>query len=409
MIKELKYGSGKMTLEFPAKAELLITSEPEYTIDKNSFLEDIKKHLPLDKQSYTNVAIIVSDKTRLCNYPEFLPWITETLENKGADPENITFYIAYGTHAKQTEEESLSSYGEIYSKYRFVHHDGTKEDELVYLGTTSRGTEVKIRKNVVESSLIITFGGISHHYFAGYGGGRKLIFPGVAARSSIYRNHSYFLDKRTKTLAENCQPGVLEGNPIAEDLKEIDDMLPQKISIHAILNSKGQVCNLLVGKNYDDFLLACKEHDSYYRSGSTQKYDLVIASSGGYPKDINFIQAHKSVHHAAAFVKDGGKLIVISECRDGIGSATFIQYLEMGGFEHAFEVLEQNYEGNGGTALSMMSKTSRVKIYLMTSLSTKYCDALKVSSVTQEQIQDCINQQKGTIAVIENASLLVMK
>ena len=409
MIKELKYGAKKIELEVPSRADLLTTREPEYSIDKKSFSKDLIDFLPLNKQCYSNIAIIVSDKTRICNYPEFLPWITEALEKQGASPENITFYIAYGTHIKQTEEESLNCYGKTYTKYRFVHHDSTKDDDLVKLGTTSKGTEVKVRKDVVESSLIITFGAISHHYFAGFGGGRKLFFPGVAARSSIYRNHGYFLDKDSQTLAENCQPGVLDGNPIAEDLKEIDTLLPQKISVHGILNSSTEVCKLLVGNNYQGFEKACKEHDSYYRSASSKQYGLVIASSGGNPKDINFIQAHKSVHHAAAFVKDGGRLVVLSECQDGIGSQTFIKYLELGSFEKAFNVLEQNYEGNGGTALSMITKTARIQIHLMTSLSKKDCNILKVKAVDKEKIQNLINQEEGNIGLIENASVLVIK
>jgi nickel-dependent lactate racemase len=131
------------------------------------------------------------------------------------------------------------------------------------------------------------------------------------------------------------------------------------------------------------------------------------ASSGGYPKDINFIQAHKSVHHSAAFVKDGGRLIILSECFDKIGSSYFLKFLEAGSFEKAFELLEKNYEGNGGTALSMMTKTSRIRISMMTSLDNDLCRTLNVDHVNETDIQQVIEAEKGSVALIQNASLLV--
>jgi len=337
----------------------------------------------------------------------YLPWILEILHAKGAKKENIRIYIAYGTHPMQTQEESLSSYGEIFRTYNFIHHDCCDEAVLVELGITRRGTPVKIRRDAVKSSLIITFGAISHHYFAGYGGGRKLLFPGLAGKNSIYKNHSLFLDCTKKILAEGCQPGTLEGNPVAEDLKEIDDLMPPKVSVHGILNSKGEVADLFIGDTYNDFIAACNVHDSYYRLGLKKQYDMVIASSGGYPKDINFIQAHKSIHHAAAFVKDCGKLVMLSECIDGIGSNYFLKYLETGSFEKAFTIMEENYEGNGGTALSMMTKTNRINIYILTSLDEELCSILNVTKVDIVSVQELLNTEKGSIAVIENASLLV--
>ena len=185
--------------------------------------------------------------------------------------------------------------------------------------------------------------------------------------------------------------------------------MPPKISIHGLLNSKGEVCKLKIGKTYKDFLEACSEHDSNFRSENGKQYDLVVASSGGYPKDINFIQAHKSVHHAAAFVKDGGKLVILTECVDGIASNYFLKYLETGSFKKAYAILEQNYEGNGGTALSMMTKTTRINIYMMTSLDDTLCKTLNVKRVNEKEVQQLLDKEKGSIAVIQNASLLVKK
>lgn len=407
MFLQLKYGSKEIPLNLPARAIIPDYSEPEFSISKTSFTEELLKYLPEDKSGYRNVAIVISDKTRLCGYPEYLPWLVETLLEHGAEKENISFYIAYGTHPKQTETESIHSYGNVFNEYRFVHHDCTDKQAFISLGVTSRGTNISARKDLLESTLIITFGAISHHYFAGYGGGRKLIFPGLGERHAIYQNHGLFLDRNTRSLASGCQPGKLEGNPLAEDLKEIDDLLPPKISIHGIMNASGKVCRLMIGDSYEDFLKACRVHDSFYRFNKAEQFDLVVASSGGYPKDINFIQSHKSVHHAAAFVRDGGSMVILSECRDKIGSNYFMQYMEAGSFEKAFSILSEKYEGNGGTALSMMLKAKRIHIYLVTSLDESTCKILGVEKIKEEDIQKIIDAEKGSIAVIRNASILV--
>lgn len=407
MAFSLKYGTQEIGINIPSHTIVPDYTQPEFNITKETFTADLNKFLPGDSGKYQNVAVVVSDKTRLCGYPEYLPWLTETLLTKGAEKENIHFYIAYGTHPRQTEEESLKTYGSIYNEYHFVHHDCTDDSVFEICGTTRRGTPVTIRKDILGSTLLITFGAISHHYFAGYGGGRKLLFPGLAQRKAIYHNHGLFLDLDTRALAAGCQPGQLNGNPLAEDLKEIDDFIPEKISIHGIMNASGKVCQLKIGKTYANFEDVCRIHDSYYRHNSAELYDLVIASSGGYPKDINFIQAHKSVHHAAAFVKDGGKLIILSECIDKIGSNYFMKYLEAGSFEAAFNMLADNYEGNGGTALSMMTKAKRIQIYMLTSLDETTCRTLGVKKIEAKDIQPLIDTEKGSIAVIRNASILV--
>jgi nickel-dependent lactate racemase len=183
--------------------------------------------------------------------------------------------------------------------------------------------------------------------------------------------------------------------------------MPYRISIHGILNTSGTVCRLMISDSYTGFKAACKVHDSFYRIRTATQFSLVVASSGGYPKDINFIQAHKSVHHAAAFVKQGGTLVMLSECRDNIGSDYFLQFLEAGSYEAAFSILTKKYEGNGGTALSMLEKTNRINIYMLTSLSHEICRILQVKKVTVPEINDLLAAEKGSVAVIKNASILV--
>jgi len=404
---KLRYGNEIIAFPEQKNGSFLKIQEPEFNVSEEFFKSSNQRLLNSVSKDYSNIGIVVSDKTRLCDYPLYLPWLLEVLHDDGANPANINFYIAFGTHPRQSEEESISSYGDTFRRYRFVHHDCTDMGSFKNLGTSNRGTPVLVRKDILDSTMIITFGAISYHYFAGFGGGRKLIFPGLAEKKAIYHNHSLFLNFHHQKLEEGCQPGKLDGNPVAEDLKEINDLLPERISIHGILNSKGKVCQFLFGNNYNDFKKACTVHDSFFRSKTDQQFDMVLASSGGYPKDINFIQAHKSVHHSAAFVKDGGVLIILAECRDGIGTDTFLPLFKEASWNQMFDRLSQKYEGNGGTALAMKAKSDRIHIYMMTSLDEETCHLMGVKKTNSDQIDNLLRNHKGSLAVIDNASMLI--
>lgn len=174
---QFKYGTLNFQFSLPAHTVVPEYREPEFDVNRDTFNSEVSELLVKNNTILSRIAIIVSDKTRLCGYPEYLPWLTELLMEKGAKKENITFYIAYGTHPRQSEEESLNSYGDTYRQFSFIHHDCTDISLFEQLGVTSSGTPVFIRKDILNSTLLITFGSISHHYFAGYGG-EKVAFPG---------------------------------------------------------------------------------------------------------------------------------------------------------------------------------------------------------------------------------------
>ena len=402
-----KYGTEKFPFTLPDQAEILRVNEPEIKITKSRLEARLCDEFERLAPDFTNVAVVLADKTRLCGYPEYLPVLLDTLENFGAISDRISVFIAYGTHLRQTDEECLAAYGDTYKKVRFIHHDCMDNNSFVNLGKTSRDTPVLIRRDIIKAGFLITFGAISHHYFAGYGGGRKLIFPGLGHRKSIFYNHGLFLDPERQTLSPLCQSGILDENPLAEDLAEYETFRPADLAIHGILDSKGNVCDLLPGVGNDHFRKACAEHGKNCEIFSTREYDLVIASCGGYPKDINFIQSHKAIDNAAKFVRDGGRLIVLAECFDGVGSKTFLPWFDMGDWGRAFNKLSENYEGNGGTALSMMSKLQRIKILLVTKLSDDVCETMGVEKIFVDRAKMHVKQSSGSLAAIPNAGVLV--
>lgn len=401
---ELLYGTGSIQVDMPRPVHVIAprlesaAAEPaEKALEKQ-----LSELLKTGRTDLSSVGIAIADKTRLCGYEKLLPVLTGVLLGAGARRESIRFYIAYGTHPRQSDEESRKAYGSIFDQFPFVHHDCDDDAALERIGITSRGTPVCLRKEFLESSCRITFGAVSHHYFAGFGGGRKLIFPGLAGRAGIYRNHSLFVGDSGPS--PGCQPGMLAGNPVAEDLEEAAGMVPVDVAIHGILAADGTVSKAVVGRSRRDFLEACRLHANETEMAVEKDFDIVIASCGGFPKDINLIQAHKSLHNAAMFTSEGGTIVLLAECRDGVGSSTFLPWFGVGqsgpginqttgrggrcrplttcfsadDYACACKALRESYEGNGGTALAMMDKARRFRIVLVTSLSRDICARIGV-------------------------------
>jgi nickel-dependent lactate racemase len=401
----MKYGSSEAPIIFPGGVFSLEHVEPEIQTSPEHFRKLLELNIQITSSRIESVGIVVADKTRLCQYPLYLPVLTKFLVDSGIPKERFTFHIAYGTHPRQSEEECLHSYGESYQQFRFLHHN-SKNDECRHLGTTSLGTEVKISESVFHHDLIISFGAILHHYFAGFGGGRKLFFPGLGSFDSILHNHSLFLDFENNTIQKGCQSGELDDNPLALDLEEIEAMLPDRKEIYAILDSNKQVCQMHMGQDYQAFKNTCKIYDGFFRSEHNREFDLVFASAGGFPKDINFIQAHKSIHNASSFVKDGGKLVIFAECRDGIGNPSFMDIFKLGDRDNIFEALAVEYRNNAGTALAMLEKTLRMDIFMVTSLSEEQCALMGAKKCSKQDAQLLFQEEKGSIAVIKNAGML---
>ncbi len=404
----LAYGTGHATFSFRENVDTFGLKAPEKVITAQIFARRLKAFLAEAGLDLDRPAVVVADKTRLCGYPEYLPVLLDALSARGADHRQIRLYIAYGTHLPQSQAESQKAYGAVFDRYEWVQHR-CDQDKFVELGKTSRGTPVRLRADILAASCLITFGAISHHYFAGYGGGRKLIFPGLGEKTAIYANHGLFLDPAGRSLSRGCRSGRMDGNPLAEDLAEIESFRPADLAVHAILDSHGQVCDLLVGQGAEHFRQACARHAVHCEVSADKQYDLVLASCGGYPKDINFIQSHKTIHHAADFVRDGGRLIVLAHCRDGVGSQTFLPWFELGGWDPAFDRLAAHYMGNGGTALAMMAKLKRIRISLVTTLDPSLAELIGFEIWSPEKVQACLDHHDAALAVIPNAGMVVKK
>lgn len=400
------YGSGSCELILPAGSLRLCPEDPQRRTDQHRFRDLIANRLCNPELDLSRPVLVVTDKTRLCDYPDYLPIVVEQISEQRRSNQPFPIIIAYGTHPRQSDEESSRCYGPLFARWpTFVHHDCDDSSLFVDCGHTQRGTPIRLRRDLLEASAVITMGPICHHYFAGYGGGRKLIFPGCGERQAIYANHGLFLDRHRQGLSPGCQPGELGNNPLAQDLFDMESRLPASLAIHGIQDSAGRICDFLVGSGQELYRQACRTHAASYEL-SVKPVDTVIASCGGYPKDINFIQAHKTIHNSAAFVRDGGLLVVFAECRDGVGSQTFLPWFGTG-YAAAFARLAERYEGNGGTALAMQTKTARIRVCLVTALDRTTCQRIGCDKGDLAMVARLLEEPSGTISWIANGSLLV--
>ncbi len=314
------------------------------------------------------VTIVVPDKTRLSGISTVLPLVIRFLHERGVPRQAVRILFANGTHGPQTDEEKRSIVGDaVVESYPVFDHDPHDEKGLTKIGRTSGGTDVRINTLAAESPVVIAIGAVIHHYFAGFGGGPKLIVPGIAAYSTALQNHR-------KTLTGEgdfhpaCREGVLDGNPVYEDIVEALRLCSPVFFIGTILDPEGNISEIVAGDPIEAHRAGAAIVDRIARVPIRRKTDVVIVSGGGYPKDITMIQAHKAIHHAFEAVREGGRIICCAECRDGIGSATFMKWFEIPTIAGMQEELVRNYTLNGHTALSLRKKLGHTTIDFVSSL-----------------------------------------
>ena len=273
------------------------------------------------------ITVVISDMTRFWMRQDILcsllvRYLNETL---GIPFENIVVLVALGTHRLNTPEEKKKLAGEYaYAHVQVIDHDCDAED-LALAGVTSLGTEVWVNPLVL-GRKVICISGTVHHIMAGYGGGRKSIVPGVSSRHTVKLNHERALDPQNPRSDPRIGAGVLTHNPIHEDMEEAAKLVPVVFGISIVVNSASRHSGLFCGDFDEAWRASCRYVQQSYGLPIEKEGDIVIASCGGFPKDINLYQSTKTLFNAAQAVKKGGTLILLAECREGGGSSDFFDW-----------------------------------------------------------------------------------
>jgi len=378
---QLAYGKESFTVTLEEEIETEVI-EPKSDLALENFQAEFKKALgnpvasaPLTELVHEGeeVVIVASDFTRLAYRTSgYLNLLLDELNQAGIKDENITVVIASGTHRSQNEEEDIAVVGEeVYQRVDIEQHDCQAED-LKNLGNTSRGTEVKINRTVYEADRLILTGGINYHMIAGFGGGRKSILPGVAGYNSIQENHSLALeataDSNFAVEATKIRPGVLKGNIVAEDMLEAAQKLEPDFIINVVVNGNKEYLTFAAGDLKEAFIAGTKVAEEAFGIPVADKFDLILTSCGGYPKDIQLYQSIKPLINAGYAIKEGGTIVLFSNCSQGVGNDKFLDWFDYGSPEKIREALHNEFSMLGYVALMAAEISTRNNVILVSEL-----------------------------------------
>ena len=320
----LKYGKSSLDFELPEE-QFLCEIKGRITTPIQDVAASYRRALdhPMDapplKELITpdhRVAIIVSDITRAWQRNDItLPLLLDYLNDAGLPDDQVAIVIGVGAHRPNTESEFTELCSEeVCHRVRVVNHNAW-DSNMTYLGKTSRGTEVAVNPIVAEADRLILTGGAIYHYMAGFGGGRKSVLPGAASLKTIQQNHLLALtDKIGGGSNPQCASGITRGNPLHEDMMEVAAFLKPDFLINVVPNLDGELAGIFTGNWVSAWMGACNLVKQIYGVRIQQKADIVIATAGGYPKDINLYQSQKTIDNASYAMKPGGVSIILAQC-----------------------------------------------------------------------------------------------
>jgi nickel-dependent lactate racemase len=320
------YDNRPLTFELPEGWNLLAMSEPKDVPEAASVEQLVKEGLKnpmgmaplaqiigsLDTKS---VAIVIEDQTRPAPVGEVaLPLINE-LNALGVVDDKIEVIVGRGTHRPITQDELRQKLGdEVLDRVKVSLHDPDDEANLVKVGTTSRGTPCLANRTFVEAGFTVGIGTINPHYFAGYGGGPKIILPGVSSRETIRHNHVLIRQPGTNQ-------GIMEGNPLWEDMLEAARLVGLDMKIDCLLNAEKKIYQLFIGEVEAAQREAVAALKAVYGAPVPKLADVTITSA--FPLETDLIQSGKSILLADDITKDGGMVILLSACPDGAGPVMY--------------------------------------------------------------------------------------
>ncbi|HKS09481.1 MAG TPA: nickel-dependent lactate racemase [Pyrinomonadaceae bacterium] len=339
---------------------------------------------PLDEivDSDDSVLIVVSDATRPTASAQVVNLLVRRLVQIGVSPAQMAVIFATGIHRPVTEQEQLELLTPfIVQRVQVLQHDAYDPSKLVSFGATDSGVEVELSSALQRYSRVILTGGVNYHYFAGFTGGRKSICPGLASAETIKATHMLALDFATGGRRAGVGTGVLDGNAVHEECERIAELVEPAFSINTIVGQTKRAVKLFCGDWRLAHRAACEHYLDNHSVRLPEKRDVVIASCGGFPYDINLIQAHKALDMASHACKDGGTIVLLAECSDGLGRPDFLKWFESKDSRALAERLRNEYEVNGQTAWALLTKAERYRVCLISELPDEQVELMRMKPV----------------------------
>ena len=333
----------------------------------------------------SKVAIVVDDATRKAPSETMLLPVLAELNVAGVKDENITIIFGTGIHRAVTTDEAKMLIGEeAYKRIKAISHDAQAPD-LVQVGNTKHGNKVLLNRVFAEANVRVVLGDVGFHYYAGYSGGRKSVLPAVAGEDSIKYNHAMLLNS-------NARNGVLEGNPVHEDMVEAAKLAKIDFAVNVVTNSKSQIVKAFAGELDEVFNQGVKLVDEMFRITVDRRADIVVTSCGGAPADINLFQAHKAIDSALEVVKRGGVIILVAECPEGHGNQVFYDWMsKYSDLKTVEKEIKRNFIMGSHKAYFLLKALQNHQIILVSTLPDFYATNI-FKLKTARAVNDALNE-----------------
>jgi nickel-dependent lactate racemase len=393
----LGYGTSYLSLSFD-QTRFQVLSESS---QDNQALSDVEignalnapiKSPPLEDLfcAGNSVLIVVSDATRSTASAQILNLLVRRLIQVGVSPADLAIIFATGIHRPVTPAEKLELLTPfIAQRVKTIDHDAYDASQMVSLGTTDRGAPVEVNRALRDFSHVVITGAIGFHYFAGFTGGRKSICPGLASARTIEATHMLAFDFETGGRRDGVGTGLLDGNAVSEECERIASLIAPSFCINSVVDERGRAVRVYAGQWQAAHRAGCTEYLRDHSAAINEQREVVIVSCGGSPYDINLIQAHKALDMAAHACRDGGTIVLLAECRDGLGHPSFLKWFDERD-SSALEVrLRESYEVNGQTAWSLLTKAERYRIYLVSDLPDS--EVLRMRMIPERSLFDVLD------------------
>lgn len=362
------FGEGQMTVEVPQgnllgelhanKVELGLTGDAEI---KRALLSPIGSPRLKDiVKPGEKIVVISSDITRPMPTWLVMPHLLDELYLARVDKKDITLVFGLGIHREHTQSEMKKLAGE--RAYAEIRVEDSTPNDCINLGMTQSGTPVDMSRRVAEADRRICLGNIEYHYFAGYSGGGKALMPGVSNNAAIQANHRMMV-------RHEASAGRLEGNPIREDIEEAAAMVGIDFLLNVVLDEHKQVVKAVAGDSILAHREGCRFLDSFYLKHLPKKADIVLVSQGGAPKDLNLYQTQKALDNAKHAVRDGGIIILIGSCKEGLGEDVFVRWMkEASSARSLVERVHQEFELGGHKAAAIAMVLEKAEVFLVSEM-----------------------------------------
>ncbi len=421
MIKNYKLKYGKEHIDFPIDSSIVtatlqgkethaicdIKAEVENSLNNPIGLPPLCEWLG----NGDKVAIIISDMTRFWMRQDLvIPHVVQYLNDTCNIPySDMIIVVSTGTHEAGTDEDTKTLVTEdVARKVEVIYHD-CNDTDLTYICTTSRGTVLSINKEVA-ARKVVAIGACTQHVMAGFGGGRKSILPGVASMEAIKQNHAHSLDP----LKEQSNPLIgnakLENNPLHLDMMEAAAAISHLFTINLVMNPDMVLSHIFSGHYEEAWICGCKQAQSCYEVSIDEEADIIIASCGGFPKDISLYQGSKSIDNLESGLKLGGTLILVTKCPDGGGPPDYFDWLKPLEEGVLDKTLRENFTIPGYIFYLNCEQAKRYRIILLSTLNPEDAKAMGIEVYTDvDSILKTVDFKDKSVFVVPNASTVIPK